>query len=168
MELGDIYPMVLTVILIGLILGVGIFTMAEVRENIATEKTGVDTDQNSSGTSYNNQTTLGDASKDDYYLRDIVSIYNTTGHTLVPTDCYNYSSNGVVTYTEGCAANGVYLFNITSTYIYDVADSPEAAANDSIEGIGDFADWIAVIIVVVAAAIILGVVIRSFGQGARV
>ena len=37
------------------------------------------------------------------------------------------------------------------------------AINTTIAGLDDFADWIAIIVVVVAAAIILGVVLSSFG-----
>jgi len=44
----------------------------------------------------------------------------------------------------------------------------QTAVNDTLEGIGNFADWIPVIVVVIAAAIILGLVLRSFGTGSRV
>jgi len=83
MSLGDIYPAVLTLVLIGIILGIGLYVMSEVGSQITTN----------------------DAS---------------------------------------------------------------GAINDTITGIAGFADWIAVIVVVIAAAIVLGIVLSSFGRGTGV
>jgi len=41
------------------------------------------------------------------------------------------------------------------------------AINETITGLGGLSSWIAIIVVVIAAAIILGLVISSFGKGAR-
>jgi hypothetical protein len=79
LSLGDMYPAVLTIVLIGIILGVGLYVMAEVEPNVGG----------------------GDAS---------------------------------------------------------------TAINDTITGLAGLADWIAVIVVVIAAAIVLGIVISSFGK----
>lgn len=80
MSLGDMYPAVLSIVLIGIILGIGLYVLAEVTEQI----------------------TNNDA---------------------------------------------------------------QTAINETIEGLGDFSGWIAVIVVVIAAAIVLGIVLRSFGTG---
>ncbi len=82
MALGDMYPAVLTIVLIGIVLGIGLYVLSEVNDNIN------------------------------------------------DTDATN-------------------------------------AIDDTISGLGDFAGWIAVIVVVIAAAIVLGIVLRSFGQGSR-
>jgi len=82
MSLGDMYPAVLTIVLIGIVLGIGLYVLTEVDDQI------------------------------------------------------------------------------------DDADASDAI-NDTIVGLGDFAGWIAVIVVVIAAAIVLGIVLRSFGSGAR-
>ena len=82
MTLGDMYPAVLTIVLIGIVLGIGLYVLTEVDDEI------------------------------------------------------------------------------------DDADA-SSAINETVQGLGDFAGWIAVIVVVIAAAIVLGVVMRSFGAGAR-
>jgi len=79
-SLGDMYPAVLTIVLIGIVLGIGLYVLAQVEANI---------------------------------------------------------SGG-------------------STQI-----------NTTISGLGGLADWIAVIVVVLAAAIVLGIVISSFGSRSR-
>ena len=50
----------------------------------------------------------------------------------------------------------------TSTGITSDASS---AINDSITAIDDFVPWFAVLVVIIAAAIIIGMVIRSFSGG---
>jgi len=78
MVLGDMYPAVLTIVLIGIVLGIGLYILSKVEANITHHAAGT-------------------------------------------------------------------------------------AVNTTIAGLDDFADWIAIIVVVIAAAIILGVVLSSFG-----
>ena len=80
MSLGDMYPAVLTIVLIGIVLGIGLYVLAQVESNM------------------------------------------TGGSTAI---------------------------------------------NTTITGLGGLASWIAVIVVVIAAAIVLGIVISSFGGRAR-
>lgn len=77
--LADAYPMVLTIVLIGIILGIGLYVLAEIEPNV------------------------------------------------------------------------------------QASNDASGAINDTITGLAGFADWIAVIVVVIAAAIVLGVVLSSFG-----
>ncbi len=59
---------------------------------------------------------------------------------------------------------GVGLY-VLSTFATQIASDTTAqtAVNTTIAGLATFADWIAIIVVVVAAAIVLGVVLSSFG-----
>ena len=59
---------------------------------------------------------------------------------------------------------GVGLY-VLSTFSTQVASDTTAqtAVNTTISGLATFADWIAIIVVVIAAAIVLGVVLSSFG-----
>ena len=58
---------------------------------------------------------------------------------------------------------GLYVLSTFATQISGDAVA-QGAVNDTIDGLADFADWIAIIVVVIAAAIVLGVVLSSFGQ----
>jgi len=78
MGLGDMYPAVLTIVLVGIVLGIGLFVLAEVTNEVSD------------------------------------------------------------------------------------ADA-QTAINETIDGLAGFSGWIAVIVVVIAAAIVLGIVLRSFG-----
>jgi len=81
LTLGDIYPAVLTIVLVGIVLGIDLYILAEVNDEIT------DTDAST-------------------------------------------------------------------------------ALNETISGLGGFAGWIGIIVVVIAAAIVLGIVLSSFGRGA--
>lgn len=168
MRLDDMVPVIVTILLIGIVLGLGIFIMAEVRTNVATDYTGTDNDVNVTATDPTNTTTLSDASEDDYEL-DSITVVNRTG-TTVPTTNYSYTDAGVITWSDDAVAgNEIIPFgetvNVTSTYTYDATDSPEAGIGDAMDGLLDFSGWIAVIVVVLAAAIVLGIVLKSFGRG---
>jgi len=158
LSLQDLYPAVLTIVLVGIVLGVGLYVLAEFRLGIATDYTGTDS-VNGSGTLNANTTTLANSTSTGYNLVTATAVYNTTGDSVTIT----FTDAGVVSYndTSPAIAEGV---NITSTFNYDKAGTPEASTATFITGLATFADWIAIIVVVIAAAIVLGVVLSSFGR----
>jgi len=58
---------------------------------------------------------------------------------------------------------GIYILTEVDGKVSDAEAS--AAINETAVGLGDFADWIAIIVIVIAAAIVLGIVFSSFGRG---
>ena len=58
---------------------------------------------------------------------------------------------------------GLYVLATFSDQI-STSSTAQEAVNTTITGLATFADWIAIIVVVIAAAIVLGVVLSSFGQ----
>jgi len=160
------YPAALSIVLIGMVLGIGLFVLAETREGIATDYTGLDVDQTMNGTNGDglNVTTLSAASGTNYVLvAEPVIVESLTNTALVNGVNFTYTTAGVITVNDTTAVS-LLKMNISSTYNYDATDKPETAMTTSLTGIGDFADWIAIIVVVIAAAIILGVVLSSFGR----
>jgi len=58
---------------------------------------------------------------------------------------------------------GLYVL-ATFTDQLSSSSTAQTAVNTTISGLATFADWVAIIVVVIAAAIVLGVVLSSFGQ----
>jgi len=58
---------------------------------------------------------------------------------------------------------GLYVLNQVESKI----TGGSTYINTTVTGLGGLADWIAVIVVVIAAAVILGIVISSFGSRSR-
>ncbi len=159
MSIGDMYPAVLTIILVGIVLGVGLYVLSTFHDQIATSRSG---SQNSINCS--TPTTLTDAALAGFNMSAVNTAVNQTGTAVTN---YTFTGAGVITWGANvdaqCTADG-YLINVTYTYIYDATDSPEEGVATTITGLATFADWIAIIVVVIAAAIVLGVVLSSFGR----
>jgi len=159
MSIGDMYPAVLVIVLVGMVLGVGLYVLSTFHDQIATTYTGSQTLINCS-----TPTTLTDAALTNFNMSTIDTATNQTGTAV--TD-YTFTGAGVITWgttlDANCTANG-YMINVTYTYIYDATDSPEEAVSTTITGLATFADWIAIIVVVIAAAIVLGIVLSGFGK----
>ena len=162
MSIGDLYPAVLTVVLVGMMLGIGLFILSTMHDSIAYDYTGEQDAINvSTGT-----TVLTDAALTEFYLLDtpVLIVDNATGNAFTNFTC---TTAGTCTWGQDIIdidATGE-LVNMTSyTYNYDAANSPEESITTSVAGVATFADWIAIIVVVIAAAIVLGVVLSSFGR----
>ena len=158
MNIGDMYPAVLTILMIGLILGVGLFILSTFHDTIATDYDGSQNSINASA----GTTTLTDAALAEFYMITVDSATNQTGTAVTN---YTFTTAGVITWgTDVVTASSADLINVTYTYNYDATDTPEEAMTTTISGIATFADWIAIIVVVIAAAIVLGIVLTSFGR----
>ena len=161
MSIGDLYPAVLAVVMVGLMLGVGLYVLSTLHDSIAISYAGTQDEINCSTT-----TTLTDAALAEFDM-SVFSVVNITGDTLTNNTDYNWTTAGVITWgatqTAFCVG-GDDLVNVTYTYTYDATNTPEESITTSIAGVATFADWIAIIVVVIAAAIVLGVVLSSFGR----
>jgi len=158
MSIGDMYPAVLTIVLVGIVLGVGLYVLATLHTQIGTDLAGAQTLINTSA----GTTTLTESTATGYELKSMVAINQTLGATVTN---YTFTSAGVVTWGSNLVADqATETINVTTVYIYDRTDSPEEATASVITGLATFADWIAIIVVVIAAAIVLGIVLTSFGR----
>jgi len=159
MSIGDMYPAVLTIMMIGIVLGVGLYVLSTLNVAIATDYGGTQNSINAS----TGATTLTDASLTNFNLSTVDTATNQTGTAVTN---YTFTGAGVITWgADVVTSSSADLINVTYTYTYDATDSPEEAVTTTIAGLATFADWIAIIVVVIAAAIVLGVVLSSFGSG---
>jgi len=164
LSLNDMYPAVLTIVLIGIILGIGLYTLDKVAEGVASETIAITNETVHLGTSPVSVATVGDCKARTFTL---VGILNGTTNATVPANNYTFSTAGLLTGTSGENIN-----NDSDTFFsYTYVGTPYTGTTDACESLGTavtstggFANWIAVIVVVLAAAIILGIVISSFGK----
>ncbi len=59
---------------------------------------------------------------------------------------------------------GIGLYVLSEVEYEVTATAASTAINDTVSALGDFATWFSIIIIVLAAAIIIGLVVRSFRQ----
>ena len=158
MSIGDMYPAVLTIVLIGVVLGVGLFVLSTLHTAVNPARSGAQNDINTTtGT-----TTLDDASLAQFNVSAITAINYTDGESVTN---FTFTGPGVITWGQNIVDYAeLDTINTTYTYTYDEAGSAPQAVTTTITGLATFADWIAIIVVVIAAAIVLGVVLSSFGS----
>jgi len=159
MSIGDLYPAVLTVVLVGMMLGVGLYVLSTLHDSIAVVYDGSQVSINTtSGT-----TTITDAALAEFIIVGNTPVLINNSGTAFTN--FTYTTAGVFTWgSDTKTAGDVSLMNLTYTYNYDASNSPEESITTSIAGVATFGDWIAIIVVVIAAAIVLGVVLSSFGR----
>jgi len=165
--LGDMYPAILTIVLIGILLGVGVYTLSAVQEGTSTVTLTSTNETLAIGS--NSVGTVALATECGFHDMSVKFVRNGTyaNGTTVPTALYTYDADdGTITFTVASEYNGSNV-NVNYTYL-GVEDTSTTGAcgvlDTSITGVGGFASWIAVIVVVLAAGIVLGIVISSFGR----
>lgn len=153
------YPAVLTIVLVGIVLGVGLYVLSTFHTQLSPDVSGSQNIINCS-----TATTLTDASLAEFYMKTVDTVTNQTG---TANTNYTFSTAGVITWgtaADALCTSGGDMMNVTYTYLYDATDSPQESVTTVTAGLATFADWIAIIVVVIAAAIVLGIVLSSFGR----
>lgn len=171
MEIKQLYPFILTLIMMGMILGVGLLVIGNFSD--ATRDTNTVDNETSdniltgfAGTPNNMTVTLTNTP-----VRNIIRITNSSNYVAVLNTDYNVSSlaTGSIILWNG-TSNGMFtgetFVNITYRYY---ADSKATDALQDVEtATGTIpATWLPLIITVMILAIILTLVIRSFGKKRR-
>lgn len=161
--LGDLYPAVILIILVGLVIGIGIFVLNQTSDAISSTDIAVVNESmvftNGSGLQV---ATAADCGASNFV---ITSVWNNSDG-VIPTSNYTFSSVGTLTAGDGSIYEDVPA-NVSYTYKGTRDTSSTGACgvmSTTSTATGTLADWIAVIVVVLAAAIVLGIVISSFGN----
>jgi len=166
MKLNDLYPAVLTLILVGIVLGIGIFILSNLGDNLSTTAGSV---TNETGLGINRTgITVDTASTSGFNSFALTTCFaNATGTgTLGAANASIASGNWTTVSDTGVIINATSLEydDVKCSYTYLYGTEASAAVDSTITGVSDFADWIAIIVVVMAAAIVLGIVLSSFGR----
>ena len=164
--IGDIYPIVLTIAIVAILLAVVLFILVEFGDQVA------DTDYRVSNESFN-LSSFGArvsvaATACNFKNFVVISVNN---HTIA-TESGNYTTN-----STNVATNSGYIFMtgtseyngslMNATYDYTAGTESCQATKDIIQDFVDFIPWIGIILLIVAAAIVIGIVIRSFAGGSK-
>ena len=166
MEIKQIYPFILTLIMMGMIIGVGLLVLGNfgnaVRDTnaVTNESTAI---SGFAGTPSNATFTMSNIP-----LKDVTRITNSANYVGVLNVDYNVSSltAGTITLWNGTGTWGDTHANVTYRYYSD------STATDTIQNVETAtgtipATWLPLIITVMILAIILTLVIRSFGGKKR-
>jgi len=169
MGLSDLTPIVMTITIIALILAVILYIFSSMQTAMPGKSIST---INESFTTMTNETLRYTANTSVCGFRNWVvsAVYNGTGGALITSDNYtvNPDTGSIIATATNCegvngGSNPFYCgwdWEVTATY---TGGTESCDVLDSITGdFVDFIPWIGIILLIVAAAIVLGIVIRSF------
>jgi len=166
MSLGDLYPVILTIALIAILLAVVLYVLSELGEAIPTKTDAFTTNEtltivNTTGTT--EAITAAGYCGFTSWNRTLVFNASSDAELVEGTDYTVNTANGTLFNASG---TGGESWLVTGTYAWggEACDVTENVTDD----FSDFVPWIGVILLIVAAAIVLGIVIRSFAGGKRI
>lgn len=160
-SLGGLGGSIIAIVVAVIILVMGLIMVQEFRET--------DTLRKANSASYSNetQTTLTQdfqalvASSNPGCQASLVNVYNKTGAYLA-IETANFT-------LDGCrvrfANTGGVLYNnsdVNFTYVITYGDEAYVGANSSLSGLGDFSDFIPLIVIALAASVIIGLILSGF------
>jgi len=173
MEIKQLYPFVLILIMTGMIIGVGLLVLGNFSDAVRDTNNIVNETSDAVGTIFAGTPPNGTITLTNIPVRDITRITNSSNYNAVLNVDYNVSDlkTGTIrlwNYTGGMfssAGAGAYV-NITYRYYAD------SKATDALQATEDATvtipnTWLPLIITVMILAIILTLVIRSFGGKRR-
>ena len=154
MDYKSLYPLIYSVLAVGLLLGVGILALDYFGDAVKTPAT---INETITITSLVGQTANDEVTSATFFGNATVSC------SPVISSCMNISSSGRIT-TNSSFANGAYNLR----YTYDADSAGTTALSNSITAVSAISStWLPLIITVSVLAILLYFIIGSFGKAGR-
>ena len=154
MEFKELPQAIITIVIIGLVIGIGVIVLDQF--GAAAKESTITLNESITIASHTGTPTNDDIISIQYFnnLTTFVISNNETTSTIL--NITGQDKDTVV--LGGGFIDGVY--NIS--YTYDADSEASIAADSTRDAVDDFVTWLPVIIIIIAAAIILGLVMRSF------
>ena len=162
MDLKDLYPAALLFILIAVMLAVGLTVLS----NVSTQ---VRATANYSSDLKNVSNTTCTAFTNSYVTTTSVSARNLS--VAIPASCFTYDQTGnfaascvrVTGDTPDYNCSSKWSLNFVNfSYTYGATSNAQTAVDSTVTAVGQFPTWFTIIVVILCAAVIIGVVMRSF------
>ena len=166
--MGDIYPTILTIALVAILLAIVMMVLSEFRTAAAFDyATTYNETSTIKVTNANPTITVANSTTCGFHDLSVLYVWNSSdeGTNLSIIEPANYTVNadlGTITYvgTDASYPNGSN-WNVTYTNRYDNSLKCESIG-DVITNFTDFVPWIGIILLVFAAALVLGILVKSF------
>jgi len=160
MEMQKVQGFILAFLLIGVMLGIGITVIDKLGTSVRVE----------TAVTNENRTVLLNSPMtftNDYVTTTSVSFKNASSGTAISSAFFSFDKTGkfqASTYTLLVAGVGYNNTKVNVSYTYGDSGAATDAITESSNAIGDFAGWLGIIVVIIAAALIISLVITSFNR----
>lgn len=171
-QIGNLQAIVITLVFIGLILGVGLYVLSEIQEEEDIGASGSNTINNETLSTVDEAgERVAQANTPNFVMTGVSSCKNYTLGVVVPTDNYTWTSAGMIYYV-GEEPEQNQSFNSTDwncTYTYTYGESAYLGINKTVQAVNKVPVWLAIIVIVAIVGIVLSIlfgVFPGFGGGA--
>ena len=170
MGIGDIYPVMLTIALVAILIAVVLLVMVKFQRQSATDAYSV---SNESGSlDYSAYTLATRASSCDWNTPIITEVWNftTNPHTQIELADANWTfteATGALFSSAGGFTNDNFT-QVNVSYSYKAGGESCRAMGSIVDDISHFVPWIGIILLIVAASIVIGILIKNLAGGSRV
>ena len=161
-QVGAMAPAILTLVVAGIILVLGVIILQEMRDTDTFTKA-------ISGTVSNEVITTVTETGENLAkatapagVCTVTAVTNSTSATAIPSTNYT-ATNCNVKYSSVGNGQGFNNSNWNVTYTYTEGDEAYRGTNDTIVGLGSFGDFWTIIVLAIVASIVIGLILMSFG-----
>ena len=170
MGIGDMYPVILTIAIVAILIAVVLIVLDDFGTNVAESSPTAGSQVNethSFGTTVTQIELSAETTNCSAHDFAISNIYNgSIGSSAYVIDSGNYTLDTATGVVKN--STGIFPRDWLISYTWNYGGASCVATRDIIDDIADFIPWIGVILLIVAAAIVLGILIRNLAGGSRV
>lgn len=167
-QLGGLTTSIMALVVGIIVLVVGLVIIQEIRDTkVVTESVSATASQEVLTTVTEVSERFAQAENCGVTCGTVSGVINSSSNTDIPTT--NYTQTGCTIVWSGAGTDDP-LFNNTNwniTYSYTYGDEACLAGNESLAGLGDFADFVPIIVIAVAASVIIGLILSGFAFSRR-
>ena len=166
MGIGDIYPVILTIILVAILIAISIFILDQFGETWKDNEGETVINETLGAVMANANQTVAYSTRCEFNDMVVTAVTNSSTGAVIPVANYTAYGNGNIVNATTMIESGSGLWNVSYTYSW--GGKPCEATVDIAQDFTDFIPWIGIILLIIAAAIVLGILVRSFSGGGRV
>jgi len=164
MGIGDMYPVILTIAVVALLIAIVLLVLDEFGTQTAEsspESGSIANETHEFGAAIIAVALNAEGTNCSAHNFAVSVVENETANYIINSANYSVNSDtGIVT-----NLTGTFPFEWKISYSWDYGGTSCVVTRDVIDDISDFIPWIGVILLIIAAAIVLGILIRSLGSG---
>ncbi|MHA1873346.1 MAG: hypothetical protein ACTSVB_04460 [Candidatus Heimdallarchaeaceae archaeon] len=162
--IGDLQGIVMTLVVLGILIGVGLFVMESFRGQDVLSDTSISI-ANETGLFINATTsTVDHASDPGFNTFDVsICICNVTESGVGETSCAPNSTINSANYTVGSSgtlisASGYNFTDVACSYTYNRGDEAYSGVSDTIDATSEIPNWLTIIVIIAIVGILLAIV----------
>ena len=162
--LEDIRGIVFILIVLGMLFGVGLYVLGELRYKVAVSESYTNVNESIATVINGTGVEINNASLRDCAISSAICVNasSTGAEGIIPTA--NYTTTGCRITLLDSEANNNTLWNCTTTVSYRIDKSASSGIMNATLATNDLAAWLPIIVVILVASIIILIVVRKFGS----